>query len=330
MSKFLCLLVFLSVLYCSSKCDPIPDNKHELFTQAMDKMESTFQHYNRDLDHTIPWKTLKSSLSSINLQYDFHSPNATDFLKTIREKVSSGSHQYFQSASIMYEWATFASTALTIYLEIIDSDNYNGTDLIIDVLDQGIKKMNETIPLLEGVYGEFSDASNNLELLSQEFNVTKLHMDGEYLNKELKIRVRGYLGGVASSAVVGLMSSVLTDVFCPTCDEEIKALVGLGAAALGTLTSTAVIEAKFIQDVENLIEDIQEYYDSTSKAMENVSENIDKTIVEIKSEINRLHALKANAELTNNLIMRDFVVIAIKSSVKKLIDVCNEYIAFHK
>lgn len=190
--------------------------------------------------------------------------------------------------------------------------------------------MSETVPLLEGVYGDFSDASNNLELLAQEFNVTKLHMDGEFLKKESEIRLSGYAGGATSSAIAGLMARELAHVFCQRCTEKTKAGIGLGVAAMGSVASATVIEVKFIRDIENVIVEIGQYYDSTSKAIKDVSEDIDETIVEIKSEINRLQALKARAELTQNLIMRDVVVNAIKSSVKKLIEVCDEYIEFHK
>lgn len=321
----LSLLIFLCVLYCSMAS---PTNK-DAFSEATDQMLATFQIYNRDIDQSIPWKRLLSDLSSINLKYEYHSSTAMNLLKKIRDEVTAGVNNYYESSSKMYEWAAYASSSLNIYLQILDSTQYNGTDFIVNVLDDGIAKINASIPLLEQVSRNFRTASNDLESMSQEFASTKIQKTDEYQNKQSQIRLHGYVGGGTAVLVLSGMASVLAIAFCPPCAPIVAAAAAAATATVGFGSTAAAVELKNIADIDKLIETLHDQYNKLSVAVKNTSNSMDKAIEGIRSEINRLGYLRSSIKQTDQYIAMSFLP-AIRISVQNLIKKCDDYMIAHK
>lgn len=160
------LLIFCSVFYKICAVKPNEINIAENLITSIKAAEKAISLYNKELDNSIPWKDLNATIEAIGMDFEHYSNAAQRFIPVIRRHLFNGLQKYFEASQKMYEWTVYATPVLGVYLETIDVK-----ELVIDVLDDGVIKIGESITKLDNVIKEFSDAHNEFLSLSAQLKV---------------------------------------------------------------------------------------------------------------------------------------------------------------
>lgn len=116
-----------------------------------------------------------------------YSVESASLLGEIKTLIMNALDQYFQSTQAIFEWCGLASELLTDYLELfnqIDESTFNNQkEIMIEVLSEGITKMEQAQKNLGESSSSFNDASGKLSSLNARLS-HKFDSKSEYFEQK--------------------------------------------------------------------------------------------------------------------------------------------------
>lgn len=206
---------------------------------------------------------------------------------------------YFRSTKRVYEWSVLAENLLTLYINLFDKpDEMKSKEqksLLLEVLDEGVKKMIAAQRQLDKSSRSFNRAAGKLTSLNQRLAAEFDSKSNYYAEKAADLRLKGYGG----AAVFGI--------------------IGLGIAYF-------VLEKNVIRELNEKLEMIKKFYDEMHEKVSKAFIDIEKTKDELKYEIREIGDIKIQTEETRTYVIidKDLQSFAINSA-KNLIDKCHEF-----
>lgn len=142
----------------------------EVFDRGVSAANNALDLYNKIYDQVMPWKKLEEALKVLDERRDDYSVESGSLLGVIKTLIMNALDQYFQSTQVIFEWCGVAVELLRDYLELfdkIDESTFNNQKaILIEVLSDGITKMEQAQKNLGESSSSFNDASGKLASLN--------------------------------------------------------------------------------------------------------------------------------------------------------------------
>lgn len=159
------------------------------------------------MDKSIPWEDLNKTIEVIGIDYESYSKEARVFISPIRNTLRNALQKYFQASQFVFEWTSHASSVLSVYLQAINTKGTKG--MVIDVLDDGVVKLSQSVRKLNIVDGEFKKAYIELLSLSDQLKIDFSSESNYYRNNIAQTRLTDYAGGTAIGMFAVLSASIV-------------------------------------------------------------------------------------------------------------------------
>lgn len=257
--------------------------------------------YSKVLDLADPWEKFHETMRGLEKYRDDYSKKALKLYINIRYFVSNGISAYHRSTEHVYEWCYLVVPMLKKYIELFDGMNESKLaeqkDLLVEILDNGIKEM-------ENAQKELDEASSHFNSLAGTLTSFRHQLDSDFSDhsdyiegKKSEIRKKGY--GSAS-------------IFGP----------------IGWAIAAGIIEGKLIPELMARLRKIEDFYQKLNDLVDRSFTNIRESKDKIKDEIRVIGDLKVQTEETKTYgeidytpELKEIVIEAAQNLIKK----CNEY-----
>lgn len=260
--------------------------------------------YDRLLDRVVPYKEFEATVKDLDKFREDYSKESADLLGKIKTFMLDGMDAYHRSVQIVYEWTGLAGPLLKTYIKLFernDEDKANAQkQILLKVLDDGIKSMKQAQIDLDKSSSRFNDAAGELTSLNirlaGEFDSKSSYFD----SKVTKMRIMGYGGGL------------------------ILGPFGLGIAYI-------VLEKNIIPDLTKTFEGIKKFYEDMTTKVSEAFTGIDTTKDKLTQEIRVVGNLKVQTQETQTMVFHNIADKEdIIESANELIIKCKEYRDRHR
>lgn len=273
----------------------------EIAKEAMSAASIAMDSYNKVLDLADPWEKFHETMRGLDKYREDYSKNALKLYINIRYFVSNGISAYYRSTEHVYEWCYLVTPLLKKYIELFNEMDMSKLaeqrDLLIEILDNGIKEM-------KNAQNELDEASSHFNSLAGTLTSFRHQLDSDFSDhsdyleaKKAEIRKVGY--GSAS-------------IFGP----------------IGWAIAAGIIEGKLIPELKARLGNIEDFYKKLNVLVDQSFTNIGESKDKIKDEIRVIGELKVQTEETKTYAeiditpeLKDIVIEAAQSLISK----CNEY-----
>lgn len=273
--------------------------------EGIETADQVLSLYDRIVDRVIPWKAFNETLVELDKFRKDYSSESAQLIGEVKTLMMNGIDAYFTASQNVYEWTGLTIPLLQVYIKL-----YNGYNeakaagqkkLLLQVLEDGVDRMNAAQEELYKSSASFNGAAGKLTVLHSRFAVEFDEKSEYFQSKITQIRLGAYLG----SAVFGI--------------------VGVAIAA-------GVVEGKLVPDLKEKMASIEKFYDHLNEKILQAAKDIDETKKQLQEEIEHIGKLKVATKTTTAFIdldeipdMRDIVI----KSINDLITNCIEYRTRH-
>lgn len=275
--------------------------------EGIDTLDKGLDLYNKHLDKIIPWSEFNKTIAKLDEFRSDYSIEAGTLIGQIQTQLRDGLNAYFRATQNIFQWCGLAMGLLEDYKSLFDGelnqDIYtNQRDILLQVLQEGIEKMQKGKAELAASSSSFSDATGKLTdlniRLAADFNENSEY----YKAQKAHIRAVGY-GSAAPFFIFGL------------------------AIAAG------VIEGVMIPELNAKMESIEDFYIDMKTEIQVSKMNINLTSDQLNKEIAHIGELE-NKAITARVFVKTPYTNGIKTlllrAVNNLIIKCREYRARHR
>lgn len=254
-TKTIFLLIFYTIIY-DKAVKSEENNIAESLITSIKAAGTAMSLYNKDLDNSIPWTILSKTIEAMGMDFQHYSNDAQKLVSPIRHHLMNGLQNYFEASQKVYEWTVFATPILSIYLDLLNNKN-----LVISVLDDGVKKIGESITKLDDVVKEFNHAHNGflalIDQLKVDFNTTLQGLS----DKVVMTRKQFYIGASILTAGGGLFGGVVGFIMGGVLGGVGAVPIGvtgtkIGVTAVTTILTTAGIAGSAVLITEGEVAEI--------------------------------------------------------------------------
>lgn len=256
----------------------------EIKKQGFEILEKSLELYNKVLDQTVPWKSIAETVKGFDRYLDNYSMEASVLIGEIKTLVLDTTDSYFSARQSIYEWCSLTKPLLATYKTLFskhDDNNFMAQkQLLLKVLDDGMKQMTAAHVKLEEVYSTFNLTTEKLAKLHVQL-ANDFDSESEYIKSvNAKIRRQAY-GGAAAGAVLGPFGLILSYSI-----------------------ATIVVEGRLIPDMQNKLNEIKNFYKSFNSQVDNAKIAIKNAKTQLDTDIKNIEAQSAqNATTTAPLDM---------------------------
>ncbi|KFC10041.1 hemolysin E [Trabulsiella guamensis ATCC 49490] len=278
----------------------------EVVKTAIETADSALDLYNKYLDQVIPWKTFDETVKELSRFKNEYSQAASVLVGDIKTLLMDSQDKYFEATQTVYEWCGVASQLLAAYISLFNEYNEKKAaaqkDILIKVLDDGIKKLSNAQKSLLISSQSFNSASGKLLALDSQLT-NDFSEKSSYFNSQVdKIRKEAY-GGAAAGVVAGPFGLI----------------VSYSIAA-------GIVEGKLIPELKKKLKSVQDFFVSLSKKVKQANTDIDSAKQKLMTEITTIGELKTETETTRFYVDYDDLMLSLlKDAAHKMISTCNEY-----
>lgn len=282
----------------------------EVVKTSIETADKALDLYNKYLDQVIPWNTFEDTVKELSRFKDQYSQAASVLVGDIKTLLMDSQDKYFEATQTVYEWCGVASQLLAAYISLFDEYNEKKAtaqkDILIKVLDDGIKKLSDAQKSLLVSSQSFNAASGKLLALDSQLT-NDFSEKSSYFNSQVdKIRKEAY-GGAAAGVVAGPFGLI----------------VSYSIAA-------GVVEGKLIPELKKKLKSVQDFFVNLSKTVKQANTDIDSAKQKLITEIKAIGELKTETETTRFYVDYDDLMLSLlKDAARKMISSCNEYQTRH-
>ncbi|ECG8591582.1 hemolysin HlyE [Salmonella enterica subsp. salamae] len=282
------------------------DRTVEVVKSAIETADSALDLYNKYLDQVIPWQTFEETIKELSRFKQEYSQAASVLVGDIKALLMDSQDKYFEATQTVYEWCGVAKQLLTAYILLFDEYNEKKAsaqkDILIRVLDDGVKKLNEAQKSLQVSSQSFNTASGKLLALDSQLTDDFSEKSSYFQSQVDKIRKEAYAGAAA----------------------------GMVAGPFGLIISysiaAGVVEGKLIPELKNKLASVQSFFTTLSATVKQANKDIDAAKLKLTTEIAAIGEIKTQTETTRFYVDYDDLMLSLlKEAAKKMIDTCNEY-----
>lgn len=275
-------------------------------TSALKESKNSLGIFVKVLDQSIPWSTFEETINELNKNKEQYSSESSALVKSIKEKMKNSMDSYHAATNSIYSWCKKTTNLLSSYIQMFN--NFNGKssseeqkNLLIQVLDHGIKMMTEAQNQLESSASSFNEAAGQLTSLYSRLQGDS-DRNSQHFQDLIKTRRLQIYGPLAFTGILGL---------------------GIGAA---------VVELKVIPDIRKEMEEVKSFFRSLKDKVTRALKDIDSTKTQLQNEIRVIGDLRVQTEATKSFVdldgfesLRDTVI----GAAKDLLNMCNDFIRTH-
>lgn len=269
--------------------------------EGIETVDLVLDLYDKEMDRLIPWDAFNETIVELDKFRKDYSAESAALIGDIKGLMMDGMDAYFVASQSVYEWTSLVQSLLTMYQLLFNGHDQNKAkaqkELLVRVLDDGFHRMTEAQGELVKCSASFNSAAGNLTALHSRFEVEFDEKSEFFKTKITQIRTGAY----ASGAWYGF--------------------VGLSIAV-------GMVEGKIIPQLKEKMAAIKQYYDDLKEKIVQAFKNIDDIKKILKTEVQRIGAIKVQAKDTQVFVnfddqpeLRD----SIKGSIQKLIAHCDAY-----
>lgn len=282
------------------------DRTVEVVKSAIETADSALDLYNKYLDQVIPWQTFEETIKELSRFKQEYSQAASVLVGDIKALLMDSQDKYFEATQTVYEWCGVAKQLLTAYILLFDEYNEKKAsaqkDILIRVLDDGVKKLNEAQKSLQVSSQSFNTASGKLLALDSQLTDDFSEKSSYFQSQVDRIRKEAYAGAAA----------------------------GMVAGPFGLIISysiaAGVVEGKLIPELKNKLASVQSFFTTLSATVKQANKDIDAAKLKLTTEIAAIGEIKTQTETTRFYVDYDDLMLSLlKEAAKKMIDTCNEY-----
>lgn len=208
-SVSLCIFgIVLGVAYgeandCSSE-QPGNATAFDIAKMSMVGARKVLYVYEQKLDTVIPWDKFNEIANALEAGRGRYSRTAGRLVDNIKTSLLNSESNYFTATESIYNWCGESISRLQRYIYLFNDYDENRAEgqkeLLMDVLDNGLEKMNESLTHInQSIYNfnELNSMSNQLEL---EFKSEIQKMEEEIA----RVRRRQWIAFIYPSVGIGL------------------------------------------------------------------------------------------------------------------------------
>lgn len=332
-TKTFFLLIFCAVTYDKAvKSEQI--NIAENLITSIKAAENAMSLYNKEQDDSIPWKILNATIEAMGMDFGDYTSEAQRLISPIRQHLINGLQNYFEASQKVYEWTVFATPILSVYLDLIDNK-----ELVINVLEDGVTKIGESITKLDNVVKEFDYAHNGflalIDQLKADFKKTVEELSNNVVitRKVLYIGagaltavgsafggVIGFLGGTALSGIGGVPLGALGVKLGATGTAAVLSAMGIAGTAI-------LITENEVANIREKMNFVEKFYTNSTLRVESHKISTVSTKEAIKEEQKKMIFLKGTTQSTRTFVisLTEQQRAIIVQRVRTLIELCNEF-----
>lgn len=275
--------------------------------------------YQFDLDETILWKDLNTTIEVLGKDTGHFSESARGSISLIRPMLFNALTTYFEASQKVYEWTVYAAPVLDVYLKT----NQQYVLFLNGVLDEGVLALNASHQKLNVVRTELGRANNELHKLNDQLKLD-FNVNGVYYQAKLS----GLTSEKESNILFSLFNSS-NAVLSNFKDESLqKALV---KAITSTYDAIRMANANYESKITALNDQIslsQRFYNIVRERVNSARDSVQTVKDSILIQLDEMKAYKTESTNSVNELSTDQCG-HIKEYVTKLIEQCNEYIQLH-
>lgn len=275
---------------------------------GVEAMNNALGLYNKVLDQIIPWKTFEDTVKELDRYSSEYSSESAQLVSEIKSLMNNAHDSYHGATQYIYEWCSSTIQFLGNYRQLFDKRPSNAYEqlkaILIQVLDNGTKKMDAAQTKLLQSSASFNNAAGKLTTLHSRFTNEFDSKSSYYQGKVNQIRTEAYAG--AAAGVIG---------------GPLGLIIAYAIAA-------STVEGKLIPELNQKLNEVKNFFDHLKSKIDRSNVDIDATKSKLQGEVKNIGALKIQNEETKTLIplddldaLRDNVL----GSVNALIAQCNEY-----
>lgn len=267
----------------------------------------------KEQDKYIPSDEFKDVIKRLDEYRNSYSPRAADLAGEVKTLLNDALDTYFMAANSVYEWCGVAIKRLTQYNNYLKNLTPFKLKLqhkiIIQVLEEGIKRMTEAQKALDLASRSFNKASGQIVSLTAQLN-SDFDKDSEYTRLEVA-RLEKEKNDAKSCIFWFCWENSKTRTI-----DELKKLIN------------------------EKLKGVKKFHDDVKDALVQADKKIDETKQKLRDEITAIGEVKAQTEVTLDTIndIKDAEVEdykdgdlqkTIKTEVDSLIEECRKYRARH-
>lgn len=256
----------------------------------------------KEEDRYIPTDEFKILIRKLDEHKSSYSKRAGELASEVKSLLKDAMAAYFMSTQSVYEWCGIVVKRLQTYLDL--HHNFSKTKakmqqrIIIEVLDQGLKKMSAAQQKLNEASRHFNKVSGRITALTGQLNADFDEKGDVFI---------GLVNGIS------IVKNVCFFWFCgiivkPTFDEAVR-------------------------NVRNKLQNIQRFHEELKESLVNADNKIDETKLKLQDEITVIGNVKTQAMVTASTIddIIDFdefdkdIQNEIRTSVEELIEESRRY-----
>lgn len=274
----------------------------ETANEALRTADDVLSLYIEVLDHALPWKEFKTTLSELEKNKKNYSRQSASLIGDIKLLMNNGIDAYYHASKFISGWCSSSTPLLTTYVELFRNDHtiekaHTQKELLVEVLEKGVKEMKAAQDEIKRGSNSFNSAVGHLTTLNSRFHF-EFDEKSTYFKSMIKdVRTAAYV----STGFFGLFGLVFTALF---------------------------VELKIIPEVKERMAKIQAIYVSLELKVEKAFHDVDETKIKLNKEIMQIGLLKVDAENTRTFVdlddipdLRDTLI----ESGQSLINKCQYY-----
>ena len=273
---------------------------------AISTAKDALDLYNKVLDQLIPWGTFEETIKELTRYQDEYSKESSKLVGEVKTLLMTSQDKYFESTQSIYEWCGVSVQLLKAYLTLFEKFDERKAEaqkaILLKVLGDGIKKMEDSQKALAGSSTSFNEAAGKLLSLNSQLASDFSEKSDYYNNQVDKLRKQAY-GGAAAGVVGGPFGLIISYSI-----------------------AAGVLEGKLIPELKNKLASVKSFFESLQEKVTTASGDIDKTKAELKAEISVIGDMKTQTEATKLYVEYDDMMLTfLKEAAGELIIQCNDY-----
>lgn len=191
----------------------------EVVKKGVDTIDHALSMYDKLIDRIVPWKAFNETLAELDKFRKDYSTESAALIGETKTYMMNGIDAYFTASQNVYEWCGLVIPLLGVYIKLFTNHNPAKAEgqkkLLVQVLEDGIERMNAAQEDLGKSASAFNSAAGKLTTLHSRFAV-EFDEKSEYFQTLItKIRVGAYAGsavfgiiGIGIAAAVGKKNSI--------------------------------------------------------------------------------------------------------------------------
>lgn len=270
--------------------------------ESIEEAKGALVLYDKLVERVIPWKEFNETLVGLDKFREDYTVESALLITEIKTNMADGISAYFSASEHIYEWTGIAASHLELYIKLFKDHNARRAsaqkDLLLNVLESGLKKMTAAQEELGKSSESFSSVFGRLSTLRKRFEDEFDEQSGFFQAKMELIRKGSHFLG---SSIFGISGFFL-------------------GAEIG--------DQRYIRKLKRELEIVKQFYYHLHIKIEHAFNNIHETKKVLKQEIQHITELKIQIQQTEMFVnldqvpdLRDTVI----DSANDLIVKCEEY-----